>query len=35
MHAQHAIGELFSSDASVRGAVLFPGSGTRVLAGRR
>jgi hypothetical protein len=33
IHAQNAIGELFSSDASVRGSVILSGSGTRVLSG--
>lgn len=33
LHAQNAIGELFSSDASVRGAVILSENGTRILSG--
>jgi hypothetical protein len=33
MQAQHAVGELFSSDASVRGSVFLTGSGTHVVSG--
>ena len=33
VHGQKAIGEVFSSDASVRGSVSFSGGGTRVLSG--
>jgi hypothetical protein len=33
VHAQHGVGELFSSDASVRGSVLLSVSGTHVLSG--
>jgi hypothetical protein len=33
MHAQHAVGELFSSDASVRGSIFLTGSGTHVVSG--
>ena len=33
LRAQSAIGEVFASDASVRGSVIFSGNGTRVLSG--
>ncbi len=33
LHAQAAIGEVFASDASVRGSVILSGNGTRVLSG--
>ncbi len=33
LHAQSAIGEVFASDASVRGSVVLSGNGTRVLSG--
>lgn len=33
LHAQTAIGEVFASDASVRGSVVLSGNGTRVLSG--
>lgn len=33
MYAQSAIGEVFASDASVRGSVILSGNGTRVLSG--
>ncbi len=33
LHAQNAIGEVFASDASVRGSVALSGNGTRVLSG--
>ena len=33
VHAQQPVGELYSSEASVRGAVSFSGGGTRVLSG--
>jgi hypothetical protein len=33
LHAQNAIGEVFSSDASVRGSVILSGNGAHVLSG--